>query len=74
MTEFGREQCRALRPAAAAVANDVELVVVSPLSRAIETALISFQDVRKRMRKHARDTLGGGGQEVCTDPWKGTED
>ncbi|CAN0410603.1 unnamed protein product, partial [Phaeothamnion confervicola] len=43
LTTIGKEQCAKLRPEAAALASDIELVVVSPLTRAIETAQLGLK-------------------------------
>eukprot|EP01062_Namystynia_karyoxenos_P066605 TRINITY_DN60510_c0_g1_i1.p1 TRINITY_DN60510_c0_g1~~TRINITY_DN60510_c0_g1_i1.p1 ORF type:complete len:288 (+),score=125.51 TRINITY_DN60510_c0_g1_i1:82-864(+) len=63
LTELGREQARALRPAAAKAAP--QLVVVSPLRRAAETAMLAFseskvaqvfhEDVREETGAHTCD-------------------
>lgn len=45
LTDFGIEQCNRLRPQAKLVAKDVELVLVSPCTRATDTALRCFEDV-----------------------------
>eukprot|EP00927_Polykrikos_kofoidii_P066443 TRINITY_DN62041_c0_g1_i1.p1 TRINITY_DN62041_c0_g1~~TRINITY_DN62041_c0_g1_i1.p1 ORF type:complete len:278 (-),score=44.28 TRINITY_DN62041_c0_g1_i1:167-1000(-) len=42
LTEIGREQARCLRPRARALQPQPELVVVSPMVRATQTALIAF--------------------------------
>ncbi|KAJ1629357.1 histidine phosphatase superfamily [Pavlovales sp. CCMP2436] len=44
LTEIGRQQAMVLRPAARALRP--ELVVVSPLSRAVQTALLAFDHLR----------------------------
>lgn len=43
LTEFGKEQCLQLKQTQK-VGSDVELVLVSPCSRATETAILSFQE------------------------------
>lgn len=45
LTDFGFEQCAALRPSVQKIAQSVELVLVSPCTRATQTALHCFQDV-----------------------------
>mmetsp|Transcript_203 Transcript_203/g.274 ORF Transcript_203/g.274 Transcript_203/m.274 type:complete len:253 (+) Transcript_203:129-887(+) len=45
LTEFGKEQCLRLKEEQAKVAGpDIQLVLVSPCTRATETALLAFQE------------------------------
>eukprot|EP00588_Corethron_pennatum_P012833 CAMPEP_0194271918 /NCGR_PEP_ID=MMETSP0169-20130528/5612_1 /TAXON_ID=218684 /ORGANISM="Corethron pennatum, Strain L29A3" /LENGTH=239 /DNA_ID=CAMNT_0039014431 /DNA_START=17 /DNA_END=736 /DNA_ORIENTATION=- len=45
LTDVGEEQCAKLRPSVDLIASDVQLVLVSPCSRATETAVRCFQSV-----------------------------
>lgn len=55
LTELGREQCKAQRPNAAALRPEV--VIVSPLHRALQTAQISFTDFRGKIPFIAHEAL-----------------
>lgn len=46
LTEFGVSQCIELATAANLLKDEVQLVIVSPLTRAIETALLGFASVK----------------------------
>eukprot|EP00611_Tribonema_gayanum_P032528 TRINITY_DN977_c0_g1_i1.p1 TRINITY_DN977_c0_g1~~TRINITY_DN977_c0_g1_i1.p1 ORF type:complete len:232 (+),score=37.55 TRINITY_DN977_c0_g1_i1:627-1322(+) len=45
LTDLGREQCRALQGRVVSNSEEVQLMVVSPMSRAIDTAMIAFEKV-----------------------------
>jgi len=47
LTEFGKEQCAALRNSSVCrqIAPEIQLVLVSPCSRATQTALLAFRDL-----------------------------
>jgi len=45
LTDFGEEQCAELRPSVCKIAREIQLVLVSPCTRATQTALLSFQDL-----------------------------
>ncbi|CAM9410424.1 unnamed protein product [Choristocarpus tenellus] len=45
LTDVGIEQCKALRETIHGIREEAQLVVVSPLSRALQTALLTFDQV-----------------------------
>lgn len=62
LTDFGKEQCYLLRDSSSELLKYVDLVVVSPLNRTIETALHSFPFLVNKVpwvaREEIRETIG----------------
>lgn len=52
LTDFGKEQCATLKGMGHHIENEAQLVVVSPLTRAIETAMLTIGQVRTRGGVH----------------------
>lgn len=67
LTERGREQARALR----GIGTDAQLVVCSPMHRAIQTATIGFPALRHKatwiVRPEVREKHHGGDWDACRD-------
>lgn len=66
LTDVGIEQCDTLRPQARLVAKDVELVLVSPCTRATDTALRCFEDAPESAKWISLESLREkSGQHPC---------
>jgi len=57
LTDVGEEQCVKLRPSVNLIASNVQLVLVSPCSRATETAVRCFQSVPASVKWVALECL-----------------
>ena len=58
LTEFGKEQCASLKATSHGIDKEAQLVVVSPLTRAIQTAMLSIDQVRPAARTRTRSMYG----------------
>lgn len=56
LTDFGNEQCAALKATGHGIEKEAQLVVVSPLTRAIETAIRTVDQVCIRVHDSTRET------------------
>lgn len=63
LTDLGKQQCATLKATSHGVEKEAELVVVSPLTRAIQTAMLTIDQARiyvSVLRREGGDTAAGG--------------
>lgn len=65
LTELGKQQCATLKATNHGVEKEAELVVVSPLTRAIQTAMLTIDQARICTWRERDDSCHCGDRHVC---------